>query len=59
VGILTETLPWGLGDSFLPAASVMHRNDFDRKGRRLATTAGDTQVELGGFEWQGRALVRH
>jgi hypothetical protein len=59
VGILTETLPWGLGDSFLLAAGVMHGNDFDHKGRRLATTAGCTQVELGGFEWQRRALVRH
>jgi uncharacterized membrane protein len=56
--IQTETLPWDVGDSFLLAAGVMHGNDFDRKGRRLATTAGDTQVELGGFEWRGKTLVR-
>jgi len=56
--IQTETLPWDVGDSFMLAAGVVHGNDFDRKGRRLPMPNGDTQLELGSFDWIGKTLVR-
>jgi hypothetical protein len=40
------------------AAGVLHGNDWDRKGQRLKTLAGETQVEMGAYEWQGKSLVR-
>ncbi|MEP7198627.1 MAG: hypothetical protein ABI874_02310, partial [Chloroflexota bacterium] len=56
--IVTETLPWDVGDSFALAVGVMRGNDWDRKGRRLATSSGETQVELGQYAWQGKELIR-
>jgi hypothetical protein len=56
--IQTVTLPWDVGDSFMLAVGVLHGGDWDRKGRRLATPTGETQVELGAYTWQGKILVR-
>lgn len=56
--IQTETLPWDVGDTFMLAAGVVHGSDWDRRGRRLATPNGETQLELGAFDWHGKSLVR-
>ncbi len=58
--IQTQTIAWDVGRSFAIAVGAMHGSDWDRKGRRLATSTGETQVELGTYAWdaEGKHLMR-
>ncbi|MCA1553957.1 MAG: hypothetical protein LC737_06225, partial [Chloroflexi bacterium] len=55
--VVTETLPWDVGDAFSLAVGVMHGNDWERVGRRLSLADGRTQLELGHYAWRGKQLV--
>ncbi len=56
--VVTETVLWDVGDTFGLAVGVMHGSDWDRHGKRLSTSTGESQIELGTFAWRAKQLER-